>query len=290
MISIGIPTYNYNVYPLVREIDKQTGKLGIDYEILVYDDASSLDYNLKDTLKEFKHVRYEVSPKNEGRIKTRRKIAMDARFDNILFLDADVFPADRFFMSKLIKTMTEKAEVYFGGIKVAPQCSDSSKILRWKYGKYRENITVEQRQKKPYLSIISGALLIKKDVFLADTENMKDLNRYGLDSFFTYHLKKNKRSVIHYSNPVIHLGLEKNEVFLDKTQKALETYHYLTTKFQTEPLNKLVNTYEKIKIIPKNVFRSLFKISAPFFKKNLLSKNPSLFIFDIYRLLYYAQL
>ena len=40
MISILIPTYNYNVFPLVKEAHHQGEKAGIPFEILVYDDCS----------------------------------------------------------------------------------------------------------------------------------------------------------------------------------------------------------------------------------------------------------
>ena len=42
MLSILIPTYNYNVYPLLTELKKQADLANLPYEILVLDDASSL--------------------------------------------------------------------------------------------------------------------------------------------------------------------------------------------------------------------------------------------------------
>ena len=34
MLSILIPTYNYNVFSLVKELVDQTSKLNIDFEII----------------------------------------------------------------------------------------------------------------------------------------------------------------------------------------------------------------------------------------------------------------
>ena len=42
MLSILIPTYNYNVYPLVMELKSQADELDLSYEILVQDDASKI--------------------------------------------------------------------------------------------------------------------------------------------------------------------------------------------------------------------------------------------------------
>ncbi|WP_338409187.1 glycosyltransferase, partial [uncultured Flavobacterium sp.] len=49
MLSILIPTYNHNVFPLVVELFSQVNKLKIDYEILVLDDGSTqyVEENLK---------------------------------------------------------------------------------------------------------------------------------------------------------------------------------------------------------------------------------------------------
>jgi len=291
MISFGIPTYNYNVYPLVREINKQAEKLGILYEILVYDDASTLDLNLSEKLSEFKTVKYKKFKKNSGRIAVRRQIAMDAKYNFLHFIDADIFPKDRFFVAKLLKVLKQKADIYFGGIQVAETCADPSKILRWKYGKNRENIRLEKRKKNPYLSLISGSITIDKNIFLEDSLPLKDLNRYGLDNFFSYQLKKNKRKVVHYHNPVIHLGLETNEIFLEKTQKALETYRFLISQYHLTRLNKITITYFTLsKVFPQAIFNVLYQSFSPLLKKNLLSKAPSLLAFDIYRLLYYSQL
>ena len=41
MISLLIPTYNYNVHPLVLELNRQCKQCGIDFEIIVLDDAGT---------------------------------------------------------------------------------------------------------------------------------------------------------------------------------------------------------------------------------------------------------
>ena len=41
MLSILIPTYNYDTFQLVKELHNQALKEGIEFEIIVSDDASS---------------------------------------------------------------------------------------------------------------------------------------------------------------------------------------------------------------------------------------------------------
>ena len=44
MLSILIPIYNYNVYPLVLELHEQCMTLGISFEILCQDDGSTITF------------------------------------------------------------------------------------------------------------------------------------------------------------------------------------------------------------------------------------------------------
>jgi glycosyltransferase involved in cell wall biosynthesis len=293
MISVLIPTYNYNVYPLVKEVHKQLHKTGIDFEILVYDDASSTLYETHNLLKELSGVIYKRFNENAGRIANRIKLAQNARYSYLLFMDADVFPKDRFFIGKLLKQIEKNpADVYFGGINVAEQPPGKEKILRWKFGKYRENLPVSERINYPYRSILCGTICIKKDVFLSTAQTMKDIKRYGLDTYFSFLLKTNKRKIIHYHNPVTHLGLEKNSEFISKTKKAVETLRYLVNnRLIPETHIKLTHTAGKFSIfLPRFFCRLLFKSLKKLLYKQLNSSQASLFVFDVYKLLYYCQL
>jgi len=40
MLSILVPLYNYNVYPLAKQIVEQTAKLDVDFEFICIDDAN----------------------------------------------------------------------------------------------------------------------------------------------------------------------------------------------------------------------------------------------------------
>lgn len=293
MLSILIPTYNYNVFPLVNEIHKQFSKLEIPFEIRVYEDGSDIDFETRKFLEDFDRVYYKKFNKRQGRTKMRHLLAEEAKYPRLLFLDADVFPKNRFFAAKLIKELENfPSQVYFGGITVAPSPPSPSKILRWKYGKERESLPLEIRKKHPYKSLISGALLIEKNTFLPVSNKIKDLNKYGLDIYFSYLLKQEKAKVRHYDNPVMHLGLEDSEVFLKKTEKAVETLYFLI-KTKKIPVNysKLGEKYNQIKKAGLcGLSRFFYKIFKKACYKNLLSNHPSLYIFDLYKLCYFCTI
>jgi len=293
MISVLIPTYNYNVYPLVREMHKQLSKSRINFEILVYDDASTKVFETTKLLTELENVLYKKMPQNLGRLALRYKMAQDARYDKLLFTDADMFPKDRFFITKMIKTIEKQtADIYFGGIQVPANPPSSDKILRWKYGKEREGLSLEDRKKRPYKSLLCGTIVIDKNIFLTDAKPMLDIKKYGLDTYFSYLLKQRQRKILHYHNPIVHLGLEPNKIFLNKTKEAVQTYRFLIRQ-KLMPANhiKLTETGEKLKkYLPYPVRQLIFKIKRPFLEWQLQSKQPVLFFFDIYKLLYYLQL
>jgi len=293
MISILIPTYNYNVYPLVREVHKQFDKTGVPFEIRVYDDASNASFEQTPLIPELSGVVYKQNEQNLGRLATRYRLAQDARYDWLLFMDADVFPTDRFFASKLLKTMEQnQADVYFGGINVPENPPAPDKTLRWKYGKYRESKSLNERLKMPYQSLLCGTLTVKKQVFLQEAQVMLPIKKYGLDVLFSHRLKLYQRKIHHFNNPVTHLGLENNQAFLDKTQQALETFKYLIDKklLPKDYLNVTAVAYKLKRFCPNMICRFKFKIAAPLIKLNLLSKQPALKLFDFYKLLYFSQL
>ncbi len=293
MISVLIPTYNYNVYPLVREMHKQLSKTGIAFEIRVYDDASTQNFELEPLLTEFPEIVFKKNTQNLGRLATRYRLAQEAHYDWLLFMDADVFPKDRFFAAKLIKAMEQhQAEVYFGGITVPPNPPASDKILRWKYGKYRENQALSERLNKPYRSLLCGTLVIKKNIFLKEAKDMLPIKKYGLDVLFSYRLQQNRNIIHHFNNPVTHLGLETNDEFIQKTEEALQTFKFLIVNklLDKDYAQVTAKAYQIKKFCSKVLCGFVFKITAPLLKRHLLSNNPSLKLFDIYKLLYFSQL
>lgn len=292
MISILIPLYNYNVFPLVEVLFNQAEQLSTPYEIIIFDDASTITFEENRKITKFKNTSYEVSKKNIGRTAARDYLGNKAAYDWLLFLDADVMPCSNNFIREYIEIINnEHYELVFGGISYKPQKPSEEKMLRWKYGKNRETIAVSKRQKSPYLTINSGCFLISKKLFTKVNSQMTS-NLYGLDLFFKKLLKQQKANVIHIKNPVFHLGLESSEQFIKKSEKALETIKYLEKNKKIDvneyPLQKLASFLKRFHLTFLVVkFYHTFEKTI---LKNLTSKNPNLRLFDLYRLVYYSKL
>lgn len=290
MVSILIPTYNYDVMPLVRSLAENRGKVPFEMEIIIRDDASGRPSTNLEQLKAFTWVAYRANSENKGRTATRNALAKEAKYDNLLFLDADVLPKYPDFLNRF-QWETESWDLQFGGIEYEEEPPASEYMLRWKYGKRREQLSVDKRKLMPYKSVNSGCLLIRKDVFLKLNKQMT-VPRYGMDIYFKELLINFEVNVLHIDNPVYHNGLETSEEFLKKSLEAVATTAELESKgllkLQVRPLQK---AYRLIKNLGLRGFYGWFLSSFKnTMEKNFLSKRPNLFWFDLYRLNYYIQL
>ena len=291
MLSILIPTYNYNIVTLVNKVYKQALDAKILFEIIVVDDFSS-DLSIIEKNNEISNLefcQYHKNEKNIGRTATRSLLANKAKYESLLFLDADVLPKNGNFIKLFNLEENKTYQIIFGGVCYSETKPDKNQILRWKYGKEREDKSLKKREKEPYF-IISGNLLINKELF--QKFNSSNKNTYGLDILFSNNLKKNNILIKHIDNPVYHLGLETNQTFITKSLEAVKTTIDLEENNLIDAdLRPLQKSYLLLK---KTGMAFLFSFFISRFKKimnqNFQSENPNLFWFDLYRLNYYIEL
>ena len=286
MLSILIPVYNYSLEVLLNSLLKEVSTIHHNCEIMVLDDCST-DTNLAFKNEAFclkNSIVYLKNDVNQGRTVTRQKIAKVAKYDYLLFLDSDTKPASENFVQNFIDQINNQ-DIICGGITYENDNQKKSIMLRWKYGHQRESKPFIERNKKPYLSVISACFLIKKELFLSISSSLLD-NNYGMDVLFAYEMEKRNLIVEHINNPVLHLGLENNLDFIAKTEMAMDTIIRLQKANRIpkgyRPIQKKLLLLEKLKIDRLFIF-CITKLKKVIFQ-NLNSKNPSLFLFDIYRL------
>ena len=285
MLSILIPTYNYNIFSLVMELDRQCINTKIDFEIIVLDDGSTSFLEENQRITQLENCKFYSNKKNIGRTQTRNVLSQKAKYNWLLFLDADVIPVHKNFIATYILNINNESQVIIGGCEYENILPHESKILRYKYGKCREEKLAIMRNKKTYSFVFSGNILIQKKVF--QLCNYKDKNNfYGMDIYFSYQLFIHKINVLHIDNGIFHVGLEKNEVFFEKSlQSVISRFEILENKDKIEIINNLLSKYKTLdKYRLKGVVNFIFKLSKIFLKRKILNKNPCLFCFDLYRL------
>ena len=292
MLSILIPVYNYDIRPLVTELQRQCIASQIKFEILVQDDASEIFTTENGTITNFNFCSYTVNQKNRGRSSVRNMLAHSAQFDNLLFLDADTMPVNAFFISNYICQITNDEKIVYGGIVYQIKKPENSKVLRWIYGKKREALNVVKRNAKPYLSFLTLNFLIKKSIFKKVSFNENIPNLRHEDTLFSFDLMKNNIEIVHIDNPVKHLGLDLNDNFIIKSEKAIDNLHYLiSTKlidYSYVRLAKMTTFIKKSNL--QFLVSTIFTFIKPILLKNMRSNKPSLLLFDLYRLGYFCQI
>jgi len=291
LISICIPIFNYDIRQLVEGIIIEKKGLNTPLEIICIDDCSSAPFlKLNQSVKKKEDVQFIPLEENIGRSKIRNLFIKHAQYENLIFIDCDCSVNQKGFISNYIENINH--EVVYGGRKHHDnRPKDKSKILRWKYGKKKEDLDLSTRRKSPYVSFRSNNFLIKKSILNKIRFN-EQFSSYGHeDTQLAYDLKENKVEIIHIDNPVFHEGLENNKDFLNKTEIGIKNLMQLKLKSNDLAEIKLLTYYEKVKRFKINTL--LLKISPLFiglFRIQLESRYPSLIIFNLYKLLFLLRI
>lgn len=296
MLSINIPVYNVEVTELVWQLKQQAEKISSDIEIIVYDDGSSENFKLENRkLADIPQVFYHEMEKNLGRTAIRNLMGLESQKPYLLFIDADSKLISEDYLKKYIE-LAKPGAVLCGGTSYSKQEPESEKLLRWVYGHRREAISAEERNRKKGFIITSNNFLIDRETF-QKIHFRENIGPYGHeDTLLGFDLFQAGIQPLHINNPVEHTGLEDSVTFLKKTKAALENLLFISEKIVPEPgefQNRMpfLNRYRKItKIFPPFVFKWFFNLFRQAIEKNLTGKNPSLFLFNLYKLGYFASL
>jgi glycosyltransferase involved in cell wall biosynthesis len=284
MLSILIPIYNINCRGLVANLLLQCSEILKKYEVICIDDHSEDFFrNRNNTLQTLENVTYIELHENIGRAAIRNLLAEKAKYENLLFIDADSgIIRDDFIKKYLIYGNKEK--VIYGGTEYQKNCpQDKSKILHWKYASQYEALRIQARIKKPFLAFMSNNFLIKKDIFMSvlfDTEHFG----YGYeDTLFAEEIRKHSLSICHIDNPVEHTGLATADKFLSKSDEAMKNLAriYISGKM---PETSLIRFYLILKKSKLDKFTAiLIRQFLAILKWNLKSDYPILILFQLYK-------
>lgn len=286
MLSILIPTFNDDVTPLVERLCREIQRTETPIELIIGDDHSTREAALSN-LQNLKSVLIFRNTENLGRTATRHLLAQKAKYKKLLFLDADVLPAQDDFIKKYLLALGT-SQVVFGGVQYKKEKPAQAMLLRWIYGKKREAKSAQERQRKPHY-IISQNLLIDKQVFLS--LNAPDVKRYGWDNVFSFQLYRQGISVKHIDNPVIHMGLESCESYLSKVEQAMQTLVWaeksemISEDFTS--IQKFFNTMSRLRL--SGLLSACLLPFLPIMRGQLASKFPSVRVLDLYKFYYFSK-
>ncbi len=287
MLSILIPIYNYEVTQLVSDLSYQLVDLNLVGEIRCYDDASEEHFQKANAqLGTIPLVIYQNLAHNLGRAAIRNKLATEAQYETLLFLDCDSGIVRSSFLSEYMQHRSK--EIVTGGriYPVEPPI-DTALSLHWKYGHQRESKGVAERKQNPYTLFHSNNFLIQKDLFL-DIKFDEGIRGYGYeDLVLAKALQSRGIMVTVIDNPVMHLCIERNEEFLSKTRKAVQNLYALNQ--QGLHMNtKLERASRRISRFGMGgLFSYFYKRREASIMQNLLSADPNLRFLAYYKLKHY---
>ena len=292
MLSILIPIYNYNAYPLVLELHKQCLECEIDFEILCQDDASKSVLNSEnEKINSLSNCIFTELKVNIAHRQNRNFLADKAQYENLLFIDGDSILIRSNYISNYISWLTN-FDIVYGGRLHPEICPSSNQKLRWKYGRFIEDKKVEKRNSAPFQSLLFNNTVIKKAWF-DKVKFDSHLIKYGHDDTqLSYQLSKFNLKIKHIDNPVEHGDIDSNEDYLIKSKSSIEN---LIVLFEEEKINADFSRLISLLLIMNKLYLTnfisvIYKNIEGILIGNLKSKNPNLLIYNIFRIGYLCKI
>ena len=288
MLSILLPVYNCHCRALVTELQRQCVESGTEFEIIVADDGSSVtsyvEHNLR--IERLEGVRYITRKQNVGRSAIRNFLISQAQGEWLLFIDGDLTLDNPHFIRRYLQT---KSNVVVGGIRIGGNPDIWKNNLRYRYEKaYEQKNTLQDRQCHATKHFRTTNFLAHKDIMM---EHSFDENfvQYGYeDVLFGKSLAMDHVAITHIDNPITLDFFESNSEFLDKTEQSLRTLY--TFRNQLKGYSQLLETAEKIKKLHlQKLVNAAYFLVGQRIKKHLQGNNPSIFLFNVYKLMYYIH-
>ena len=303
-LSILIPTYNNVCIELVRSLQAQASLLSspselssessdFKYEILVADDGSTDKATIEDNriINTLPHCRYIEREKNVGRAVIRNFLAMEAQYPWLLFIDSNMNVINNEYLANYQKE--EESDVIYGGYQIKRDAETQERLkynLRYIFelagvqnGDYR------LRQMNPYGDFHTSNFIAKRSIMLKYPFDERFFHYGYEDVLWGKTLKDNQISIHHVDNPLGYEHFIGNMSFINKTEESLHTLYQFRKELQG--YSKIISYANKVKgwhlYAP---CQRLFPLLSLPIKARLTGNKPSIFLFNIYKLLYYIHL
>lgn len=293
MLSILIPVYNYDCSRLAEDLNSEILENNLEVEIIVAEDGSDEKHKIMNRrISKLERCTYVEFLDNKGRARIRNLLGGMARGEWLVFIDCDAEVISRDFLRRYMDAAQANptVDVFCGGLDVHVMTDPGQVSLRYAYSIKRERKSASARMKQPYKSFSSFNFMVRKQVFdnFPFDENFVE---YGHeDTLFGEILGANGISLLHIDNPLIHLGLERNEIFLSKTRKSIVSLARFSVKLMG--CSRLFSVYS---VLHRYSLTGIVKFVYMIFRRKMEShllknSNPSMFVFDLYKLGYLSSL
>ena len=226
--------------------------------------------------------------KNQGRARIRNRLADEARFEWLLFMDSDAeVISDSFIVDYLKHT---DADVVCGGLCHADTLPSPEVSLRYAYEKRADKKRAACfRAQHPYAQFITFCFMVRASLFHSIRFD-DSITEYGHeDTLFGVELERRNANIRHIDNPMRQGGIETNEEFLEKTRAALRNLSLMEDSMRNHSsLLRLYNSFSRVRV--DGCIARWFARREDWLTVRLMRPTPQLHLFFIYKLGYYCYL
>ena len=230
VLSVLIPYYSHDPAPLLEALLAQATP---DVEILLYDDGTAdaaVNARLSAIAKTASApVHLNFAPVNKGRSAARNALFANAKSPWVLFLDADMLPADDRFLERYLDAVkTGDAEVIFGGFQMAEEFTKDT-ALHHAFSNTSDCLSAAERDVMGPKYVCSSNLAVQSDVLSSEPFDT-GFSGWGWEDSEWAARVADKFTLKHLENPALHLGLEGTQVMLSRFKSSAANYMRFTDK------------------------------------------------------------
>jgi len=281
-LSICIASYGNDVGSLIEALlgEIEANPSLSNTEILISDQCSEA-HPLQKNWTQHPRVRYHHYTEQKGRAANRNHLVGLSQGAQLLFLDADALPVQPNFIAQYLEHAAPQT-VLVGG---TAYHSDHKQWLRYKVGVQKESIPAKRRSQTPYSSFSAFNVCMDRAVAQTIAFDANVLEYGHEDTLFGFELRHRCVPVKHLDNPAYHLGIDSDEVFMEKTKTAVLGLAALINAGKIDEDVRLYATYKKLQSWGGAVLlRLLNPVLAPWMFRRLSAGRGSVAMFDLYKL------
>jgi glycosyltransferase involved in cell wall biosynthesis len=290
MLSVLIPVKNWDPSQLVNDLHGQLTAAGKPFEILVSEDGSPNGSTAwSEEIGRLSGVAYYCQENPLGRSANRNFLASMASQDYLLFIDGDAAVAHPDYIKDYLDAARPGTVICGGTLYTDARPADPSHLLRWTYGRKREQTGADARQRNQWKSFSTFNFLLPASVF-AGIRFDESVTGYGHeDTLFGIRLHEEGIPVVHLDNGLYHIGLEPASQYL---QKVRESGANLVRLYRSGCLPdhdavdmSLLRAWNRLtRMRLRKPYSLLYRMCRKAWERNLSGPRPSIFLLDLYKL------
>lgn len=222
-LSVLIPTWRDDPSALLAALDER----GVDAEIVLLDDGggdAALTRRMAGRIEKLKlPARLVVLSANEGRAKGRNRLADHARGRHLLFLDSDMLPDPKDFLTRWAAVAADDVPVAFGGFTLDQTPRRPEHELHRTMALKSDCTPAPERARDPAKHVFTSNLLVRRDVFeiVAFDERFAG---WGWEDVEWALRVARFYPILHVDNTATHLGLDTAPVLAAKYEQSAANF------------------------------------------------------------------